>query len=117
MTMRMKTASGFLSGFAAALLLLLAVVGAGNLRSAPQAAEFFEVGKEYWACSGQNLYTGHYARSGNICLLYVEFEVVEKRGDLIFVEFQPTEVSSARGFDPITAWVNPNWFVTFHESE
>jgi hypothetical protein len=117
MTMRTKTAGGFVSGFVAALLLMLAVVGAGNLRSAPQAFDFFEVGKKYWACSGQNLYTGHYARGGNICQLFVEFEVEEKGNGLIFVAFQPTEVSSSRGFEPITAWVNPDWFVTFHESE
>lgn len=102
-----------LAGGIAAVVVLLSIVGASARSELQGPGDFFEVEQEYWACSGQDLYSGHYARSGNICKLYVEFRVLEKRNGLLRVTLQPTEVSASRGFEPLEAWLNPNWLVTF----
>lgn len=110
-----KNVSLFVGGAVGALLFTFAI-GAGTApsRSAPDAFEFFEVGKKYWACSSHLPLSRLYSRSSTVgesfCQAWVEFTVDEKRSGMILVS-----LTSDSGANTISAWVNPDWFPLFNE--
>lgn len=115
MIRQFKNASLFVGGAVGALLFTFAL-GAGTApsRSAPDAFEFFEVGKEYWACSSHLPLSRLYSRSTTVgesfCQAWVEFAVMEKRSGMLRVS-----LTSDSGANTIDAWVNPDWFPLFNE--